>query len=376
MSTSGGPKIVTNGLAFAVDATDVFSFRGENTTNLMPTITSWGVYVTSPTNVTVFDFPGNIGLGKVVKQSIGSSVVGGGGNYGGFYRAGVSSLVTSGDTVTVSFSVRSLSGNIACRLSNQNGAGDESNLSFSFTATSSWTRVSNTATLNLSKDQFYIWNANVASGTWQIADFQLEKKSYATRYTESSRGTTTATGGGWADLAGSGNDGELLNGVREGETFLTFDGVNDYVATNNVTLSYPTGYAVEVVMKYNTLSGTQGLFSYNGGGNYMNFYKDSTTMRWEVGGSQALYSSTQLSAGRWYHFTGVYSGTTAYFYINGNLDISGNLTSSTSTTGPIVIGQYAGYTNGNIALVRVYTKPLTAAEVAQNFNTTRGRFGI
>lgn len=388
MSTQGGPKVVTNGLIFAVDAADVLSFRGENTTNLMPTITSWGSYVTTPTNVTVYDFPGNVSGPKTVKQSVGSSTVGGGGTYGGFYRAGVSSLVSSGETATVSFWVRSLSGNIACRLSNQNGAGDESNISFSFTATSSWTRVSNTATLNLSKDQFYIWNSNTASGIFQITDFQLEKKSYATTYTESSRGTTVATGGGWADMSNNSNHGELLNGTREGAGWLTFDGTDDYVdlgvgagtldqLSNIVTVQAMiyTGFPNNRMTIYSTgYTGVGLMFGTSAVAGGLEVYYPSVFV--------AYTNGSLLSANTWYHVAYTRSGTgagTHAFYING---VSQALAlDGASNFGTISTNKYIGLRtgvmwNGRISCVSVYNRALSAAEVLSNFNALRGRFGI
>jgi hypothetical protein len=47
------------------------------------------------------------------------------------------------------------------------------------------------------------------------------------------------------------------------------------------------------------------------------------------------------------------------------------------------IGVYGGfngtrgyYYNGNIAIVKVYNRELTAAEVLQNYNVERSRFGL
>jgi hypothetical protein len=50
-----------------------------------------------------------------------------------------------------------------------------------------------------------------------------------------------------------------------------------------------------------------------------------------------------------------------------------------NNTADLWIGRYysAGYTmNGSIANVCMYKKELSAAEVLQNFNAQRGRFGI
>lgn len=69
-----------------------------------------------------------------------------------------------------------------------------------------------------------------------------------------------------------------------------------------------------------------------------------------------------------------------YWYKNGTLETTlahpygaGVVTG----TQDIIIGNgYAGYYQGNIPCVHLYTRALTSKEVNQNFNATRGRYGI
>jgi hypothetical protein len=71
-------------------------------------------------------------------------------------------------------------------------------------------------------------------------------------------------------------------------------------------------------------------------------------------------------------------------YINGTLVNSDTQSGTIATdTGGMSIGVYGGYSggrgyyyNGNLGVCRVYTRALTAAEIQQNFNALRGRFGI
>jgi FixJ family two-component response regulator len=71
-------------------------------------------------------------------------------------------------------------------------------------------------------------------------------------------------------------------------------------------------------------------------------------------------------------------GTTMDIYINGVLgeSIASNVNVSTNT---VNLGRYQGSTrqlNGNVAQTLIYNRVLTAQEIQQNFNATRGRFGI
>jgi TRAP-type C4-dicarboxylate transport system substrate-binding protein len=74
-----------------------------------------------------------------------------------------------------------------------------------------------------------------------------------------------------------------------------------------------------------------------------------------------------------------YNGTTISGYKNGSL--FGTTASTRSfTAGSINIGKGAvsasEYFTGYIPMVQIYDRPLSDAEVSQNFNALRGRFGI
>ena len=79
-----------------------------------------------------------------------------------------------------------------------------------------------------------------------------------------------------------------------------------------------------------------------------------------------------------------YDGTTERVYVNGVLDKSASsFTNSTpvSASNAISLGWIrddgASYSmDASIGIISIYNRALTAAEVSQNFNATRGRFGI
>jgi hypothetical protein len=189
------------------------------------------------------------------------------------------------------------------------------------------------------------------------------------------------TGTTWRDLSGNNNTGTLTNGPTFSAAnmgSIVFDGVDDYVTTSNISLSF-TSFSMECLVKYNSLSGNQGLFTYNNS-NYINLYKGSGAgMRWEVNsGGQAITGTNDLQAGVWYHFVGVYNGSAGILYRNGVVNVGPTtLTSHTSDSATFQIGRYdlVGNTNGNIAVARFYTKALTATEILQNYNATKSRYG-
>jgi hypothetical protein len=110
-----------------------------------------------------------------------------------------------------------------------------------------------------------------------------------------------------------------------------------------------------------------------------------------TGGTFYYTSSSSASAGTWYHLIHTYNATTQYLYINGvlvatyNSAASGNISYDTSNTLLAIGADFNGsgynvgpsaYTNGKMPVVRIYNIALSAAQVLQNYNATKGRFGL
>lgn len=131
------------------------------------------------------------------------------------------------------------------------------------------------------------------------------------------------------------------------------------------------------------------------GGTYIMLYRGSSSkFVYEVrgsGGSASVFdSSVNVVDGDWHNCVAVSSSSNNHkVYIDGNL-INSNTTDvgSIATHVTSVIGcsyDYAfarnrvllrSFFNGDISRVSIYNKALTAAEVLQNYNATRHRFGV
>jgi hypothetical protein len=96
-------------------------------------------------------------------------------------------------------------------------------------------------------------------------------------------------------------------------------------------------------------------------------------------GDVACPDSATHALNTWYHFVGTYDGSNMRFYRNGTLT---NTVAGSGTLGGsganMVIGSYSGayYSQGQIPVVKVYNRTLSAVEIQQNFNALRGRYGI
>ena len=97
------------------------------------------------------------------------------------------------------------------------------------------------------------------------------------------------------------------------------------------------------------------------------------------GGSTVLTSTSTFTLGQWYHFVFIFNSTTGQIYINGQLDKSGTIGAVTgNSTYNMYLGRYGNSNiyewDGKMASIKIYHKVLSAAEVLQNYNATKGRF--
>jgi len=174
-----------------------------------------------------------------------------------------------------------------------------------------------------------------------------------------------------------------------GASYFYFDGVDDYLSLNasvDFGFSNPSGnsndFTIEWFKYWNSLSGYQTIWSNN--------YTSSPGLLIQTGngdGKYRVFVGTQIFqetdtpvVGVWYHYALVRNGTTYTLYRNG--DANGSATSSSaagSGSDVATIGQGNGsfYENGFISNFRVYKgKGLTAAEVLQNYQNTKSRYGL
>ena len=207
------------------------------------------------------------------------------------------------------------------------------------------------------------------------------RKSYPSPFT----GTT------WTDLSGNGNTGTLNGTINGGVGYsglnggsLTFDGTDDYV--NCGTINLQQNFSLEI-WAYHTSSFISTAYFGQGPSGITNqglhvYYSDfQQRMIFAMWSNDLITSSFPLAINAWSCFVFTYNHSTylKQFYSNGVLQNSGTgLVYSGS--GQFNVGRIfsAGsiYMNGRISIAKVYNRVLTAAEIQQNFNATRSRYGI
>ena len=191
----------------------------------------------------------------------------------------------------------------------------------------------------------------------------------------------------WYDLSGQGNNGTLTNGPTYSNSnggYIDFDGTDDTV---NFEYDLRSNWTYECWVNKDAKGGFcflgQGTPS-SRSGLHIVMYDDKLRFGMFANDTDALGLYSNTSTGVWYYYAFTYNHSTFLkeIYRNG-VQLTGT-TAQTQTayigTGTVRIGaQYSSgstYANGKIASSKLYNRVLTASEIQQNFNATRGRFGV
>lgn len=214
--------------------------------------------------------------------------------------------------------------------------------------------------------------------------------------------TTVTYGTTWTDLSNSGYsctlmgmssptyssaNGGALNFVNSGFTY-------GYGETTK-SLTSISNWTAEAWVKFTTVPAVSSMVSAIVGnvydGSNINF-----TLTTDVDGTanKGIYAAFfngawryapyhAPSANTWYQYVGTYDGATIKMYVNGNFYSSTSYIGTASSGGTIRVARrwdsgttVTNFIDGLIPIVRVYNKALNGSEVLQNYNATKGRFGL
>ena len=196
----------------------------------------------------------------------------------------------------------------------------------------------------------------------------------------------------WIDISGNGNNGTLVNGVGYSSSiggYLTFNGTNQYVTVpHNASINFNTSTVIYVAQLSASPGSRNTVFSkYNGSGaqhewsntGYLRSnYRDASAVTPEL---DAPNGAGQINTSTIYHIAVTYGSKNIEHFKNG-VSLGSSLNSTHNTVNNIInigIGYNTSaglYFTGNIYMVSIYNRVLSAAEITQNFNALRGRFGI
>jgi hypothetical protein len=187
----------------------------------------------------------------------------------------------------------------------------------------------------------------------------------------------------WNDLVGS-NNGTLTNGPTFNTGSLgsiVFDGVDDYVNINNTVYSLSGGTLNIWFKRSGTTFAIIG--SYGGSGNQRapTFNQNGSTIGWEFGSLFERSTGITFTDNTWFNMSMTFNSS-----FNVNVYINSVLTNTETSLNPggfwnqFPIARYGNfgsfYSKGNFSIVQVYNRALSPQEILQNYNATKGRFGL
>jgi hypothetical protein len=172
---------------------------------------------------------------------------------------------------------------------------------------------------------------------------------------------------------------------------LVFDGINTYITMGTAMdfATYTSGFSIDLWVYPTSTSAFSAIFSsaYNTSGTNWQVYvwyntsaQFGTTQRYS-GNQNDFNTSNTFSINNWYNVTVTSNNSTSYIYVNGVLQVSQSTGQINNQPGDreVRLGNFKGYPaqyTGRIATCRVYNRALSAAEIAQNYNVQKSRFGL
>jgi hypothetical protein len=381
MSVFAGPEINNSGLALALDADNIDkSWKGAPTTNLYQdtfgasgTLDGFGGASFLDTAL-VSQNPFNTGIVYARKSNAGVATF------------SVQADLTAGVTYTYSIWCKPLFWtNVSMRRNEPSVYVAESKNVTVIPGV--WTRVSFTFTVSAGKTGSQVvgigvGDANLGADNRGIYLYgaMLEQQSFATPYTNTSRLNTQSL----LDLTGK-NTITVDNLTYSNTGTFSFDGTDDFISGNLTPLAFNSSSTIEAVVKLTDVTGLRAIFSHGRSGVAFNsgLMVSGGQIAFRNSNSDYVFPSpTTLSPNVWYHLVVSTDSNGTTGYCNGISQGSNIYKLSTSALSEWTIGRRSIPNNterlsGSLAILNVYqNRALTAAEVRQNFNALRGRYGI
>jgi len=371
----GYGKTITSGSVFAYDVADTRnSYIGEPTTNQYtnPDFTngttgwsfgSWDGNVTYGTDNVVGPFGKTIPVLKLTKNATSA--------YSHFHQDN-SGKYTTGNQYTLSAWVK---GSGTFRGNTQWGGIEQS-----FSLTGDWQYIKYTVTApNNSNYPYWAAEALTTGTVMYMAYAQSEQKSHATPFTTGTRSATQ----GLLPLVGNSTI-DLSNVSFDSNAQMTFDGTNDYINIPSSNVFDTQTVTVEVIVKPYSTSQNGFWFEKGAVNTQYSLFMEGSNIVWRTAYGVTLdsmyFGSSNMTANAWNHVVGTYTAGDKRVYLNSTLMNSNGLNVTLNTNqGNQYIGSYNSngyFYNGEIAVVKVYNRALTAGEVRQNYLHYKTRFNL
>jgi hypothetical protein len=202
----------------------------------------------------------------------------------------------------------------------------------------------------------------------------------------------------WFDKSGNNRNGTLVNGPTFSNANLgsiSFDAVNDHINFSSNILNLTNGsHTFEMWARArnwindSSNCGDKRTYPFTIHSNFDNFvgFVTNNTNRFQFqrrdpGVSYFLSPPSAQELNVWYHLVGVLDNPGSKMFVNGALVASSTTAIATANPTTFRLGWNDfncsnSYFDGDIGQFKIYNRALSTAEVLQNYNATKGRFGL
>ncbi|CAB4129671.1 Concanavalin A-like lectin/glucanases superfamily [uncultured Caudovirales phage] len=197
------------------------------------------------------------------------------------------------------------------------------------------------------------------------------------------------TGTRWYDITWTTSGGTLTNGPVFNSSnggFFSFDGVDDLVNLGNQSFNTVT---FDLWVNIQTFTGNRAILSkgsqaLGSGATFAAWIVSATnTVRnrfYNFSGNSAFVTTASLTSNVWYNLTWTYDNSNVRLYTNSSL------TETSAVVGPLIVTNntnlliasdfYTQSAEMRSSGFKMYNRALTQAEITQNYNAVKGRFGL
>jgi hypothetical protein len=215
------------------------------------------------------------------------------------------------------------------------------------------------------------------------------------------------TGTTWLDRSGNGNNGILTNGPTFSNSnagSIVLDGVDDYITKDTLSafnvycismwvkpsslINSTSSAKVLIQLRHNILAGNYSWYISFGAATILANNEYITIAGVQENTRTCVVDGGNLNSNTWYNLVFNYENSEYKIYVNNILKPTvsaggGGHVGLLSNPNKLSLGSLIESTNppnlfldANIAQVLIYNRALSPTEIQQNFNATRGRFGI
>jgi hypothetical protein len=246
-----------------------------------------------------------------------------------------------------------------------------------------------------------IYNRNL-SATEILQNYEAQKSRFANTIVQQGlvlnldAGNIYSYGGAgttFYDVSGNGKIGTLTGGVTYSSLYggdFILDGVNGYIQTDlnqntdNAQITWEAWFWDNSPGGFNSNTAIISNYGAVGTTPYTSLHILDTGnvffgQRNSLGTADDAVYGSSICDSVWHHLVGVVDGSNMHIYVDGIVRASKTKITGTTTSGQnlVIGGNHLGrYQSCRIASARCYNIALSAAQVLQNYNATKGRFGL